>query len=492
MAVIGLAVVTSAAVLAVYVSRYFAMVLLVGAAAAVFASVGTFAGRLQTFALGFYVFTATVAADIPFTPEAITGGTRPGLVIWVFDLSLIVLITLLLVGRILRTGDARGPPYSVGAKVLITLFLGFIGWEFLSALGASQFRYAIFQVSRDLMALPIFLAIMASIRTTRDVRFVCLTLLAAFAFHVVFAAAQILHGGPFGLSVLGELHPDDVSRDILQAYTGKAFTLGPLTITNSFSGLVGASYRLAALGVLLLPFAFVLGFTERHRARFLLLSLTGVGMVILSLSRGSWAGLLVAILTLIWLLRRRRSDVKRRSSRGVAGGLLVLVALSAVPLFTVLRTRLLATNLGETTLFRVELIRAGLKMLSNPFLGIGPNNFAVLFEGIPAIGLPGRAPIHNIYALLFVETGVVGLAVYLLLLAVILRTGIRLSRRGTPPTANYAAGITAGIVGLCAWGVVTWLYRAEVIYTIFWILTAVLFSLERLQLSHRALGQKLA
>ncbi|NNG17297.1 MAG: hypothetical protein HKM89_12525, partial [Gemmatimonadales bacterium] len=364
---IVVALIASSLVVAVHGSRTAAMVLVVAAAAAMFATVGAYAERLQSFSLGLFLFAATIAADIPFTQQAVTGGTRPGVVIWISDLALVVLLTLLFIRWAIRMDGPR-IPRAPTARTLVIILVSFIAWEIVSALGAIQVRYAVFQVTRDVLALPILLVVLATVRTVRDVRFVCLVLLAALGFHLVLAIAQLIHGGPFGLSYLGELHQINARTDILRRYTGEALTLGPLTLTRHFSGLVGGAYLLAAVTILILPLAFATMLVERRHLGLVVLSAVGIGMALLSQSRGAWGGLLIMILSFAWLLSRKKTD-RGYSSWKILAGTLVLVALVAVPLFTFIRTRLLETNLSETAFFRMELIRTGLRMMTHPFRG---------------------------------------------------------------------------------------------------------------------------
>ena len=138
-----------------------------------------------------------------------------------------------------------------------------------------------------------------------------------------------------------------------------------------------------------------------------------------------------------------------------------------------------STDLGVSGLRRIELIRAALEMLSDPLRGVGPSNFAATFEGVPSIAIRPNEPIHNIYALVFVETGAVGLVLHLALWGSILWLGLGMIFRSERETARLAGALLGGLIGIAVWGLVTWLYRFHVVYTTFWILTGMLYGLSR-------------
>jgi len=460
---------------------YAAAILLLGGTGAAVVAGAVYSRRVFTTCIALFAVCATVAADFPLTEEHVTGGARPGLVVWLSDITLFALLFLLVASKAVVGGRTRVEGGSRSMRLLACLLSTLLAWEMYSAFGATEFRYAIYQVLRDAIAIAILVSIYFSIRRQTDAEFILRVLLLALVFHVTFALAQIVHGGPFGLSVLGELHEENVDYSLLSRYSGREIRLGPWTVANYFSGLAGAPYRLAALVVLVLPLSFALAATTAHRRAWLGFAFFAVAIVVLSLSRGAWGGMVVALIALAWLQGRRTRDRIGGRRRLRLGGVVVVLG-AMLPLIAVVRSRLFETNLSRSASQRLELVRVGLTRLPDPIRGMGPNNFAVAFEGMPSVGLRAQEPIHNVYALYLIETGVVGLALYLATLGVIVVTGIGLARGGGHEVAVYAGAITAGIIGLSAWGMTTWLYRDHVVYTTFWLLCGVLMALKRVDL----------
>lgn len=458
----------------------------------------TLARRLERAVLAVFLLAATVAADLPFTSEYVTGGARPGPVLWLSDIGLAAAILVLSL-RVSLRGD-RGflrAPGPLGKRLLVLLIL-LIGWEVLSALGARLPRHAAFQVIQDASAVPVALLVFLWVRSAEDAKFVIHTLLLALTFHIALAYAQLAHGGPFGLSALGEVRRESLDYLMFTKYIAADFQIAGFTVGNYFSGLVGAPYKLAGLAVLVAPMCLATAVAAKptRRPLWYALLLAAVVLVLLSLARGAWGALAVALATAWWLLRYTALPHGRRLVKTGRRVVVVAVLAGGALFFQALKARLLETNLERTFDQRLQLLEAGLAMLSDPIRGLGPNNFATLFTGIPDVGLLAGTPIHNIYAVYFVETGIVGLTLFLAVAGTIALLGFRLVRQGLGEISLFSGAIVAGLIGFLAWGVTEWIYRDHVLYTTFWILTGLLVALEQLamrkgtQACHRTAVQR--
>lgn len=194
-------------------------------------------------------------------------------------------------------------------------------------------------------------------------------------------------------------------------------------------------------------------------------TLTGGLMMLglfLSLSRGAWIGAAVAAVSVSILLSRRMLFA---SLVGATGGALFLALGGVERLPTALRER--ATDflpyLGLIDIRRVEITDANFAIIErlahwwaavgmfsdHPWLGVGIGNYPAVY---PAYALPrwedplGHA--HNFYLNVAAETGLVGLAAYLLLWIAALALTYRAIRRTTGLWRGVAVGSFGAFIHL--------------------------------------------
>ena len=223
-------------------------------------------------------------------------------------------------------------------------------------------------------------------------------------------------------------------------------------------GIYEANY-LATILVLLVPVAFAFASLQRVQARRWLwmgAGLTLVLMIVLTGSRGGFVGLVAAGVIFVY---------RRRGLAAAAGVLLALVVgVLAVP--SELSTRALATISGDSQLpaeltasnkAHVGLFWAALRMISeSPLIGVGPENFrdlSKLYTGLPQANIA-----HNMFLEIGAETGLVAVALFVLVLASAFRAFGRTVRLAAPGTrlhgdpdatslAAWSEGLRSGLTG---------------------------------------------
>jgi O-antigen ligase len=178
-------------------------------------------------------------------------------------------------------------------------------------------------------------------------------------------------------------------------------------------GPFGEPNQTAAVLAMLLPIALALAVPrDSFRAAYLAVAMTLVAAILVTGSRGGLAGAAAGGLALMYLLRR---------SFGIGGKLVVLLAL---PLLAVLAWSIIPALTQEMMQERIESLfdarvnaevaSAGRTMIwgsaleiwqRQPFTGIGWTGFRNVFHGAT----------HNEFMRYLTETGVVGLAIYLML-----------------------------------------------------------------------------
>lgn len=184
-----------------------------------------------------------------------------------------------------------------------------------------------------------------------------------------------------------------------------------------------------------------------------------VGGLFASYSRGGWIGAVVAAFGMALVAGRRSAAW---AVGALVAGLLVglLGAFSALPPVVSARLGAISDNLrifdaGRVTVTadnfavveRMAQWQAGWRMWqSSPLVGIGPGNYSAAYPSF-FVGrwseLQGHA--HNYYIHTLAESGVVGLALYLALMAVMFAQAVRLCQRGR--------GTVWGAVGLGGCGI---------------------------------------
>ncbi|ETX01435.1 MAG: hypothetical protein ETSY1_07375 [Candidatus Entotheonella factor] len=154
--------------------------------------------------------------------------------------------------------------------------------------------------------------------------------------------------------------------------------------------------------------------------------------IVLTMERGNWVGFLSSTFVLGFLGHRLVSESRRISVIGIICMLMPIVIVSVALLTpeTYVEGRIGYSRSVQGRLLTWQVaIQEGLK---NPLLGIGFNNIrevlvrnAVVWDGIRSY-----SSVHNSYIALLTEQGLVGLFLFLAILASIFRMGLRLYRRG--------------------------------------------------------------
>jgi O-antigen ligase len=218
-------------------------------------------------------------------------------------------------------------------------------------------------------------------------------------------------------------------------------TFGPFINPNAFAG-----YLLVAIPALLF-----LALNERSdilRGCLWVMSAAAVSALFLTGSKG---GILAGLVTLGVLTARlvAQAGPSRRRARLLGASAVALLVLLAVALAAPpIRQRLISAG-GEShsALFRVYTWLGALRMASaHPLLGWGAGTFDSAFAKFAVAGYTRQA--HNDYLQMGAETGLLGLAAYLLILVGVLYKGWKMPARGTSGAALSVA-CWAAALGFC-------------------------------------------
>jgi O-antigen ligase len=358
----------------------------------------------------------------PFNPF------EAGFAYWL-DLVLLALLALWAVRSFLWSGlSAISVRKKLGSQrqILVWIVLGFLAWAALSLAGALNPFLGLYSWGRLALMAGLFLYIVSSFKFY-NFKIILWLLVIGGLFQAGLGMGQFLLQHDLGLQLLGEpvLVPDILGVAKID--------IGGTKIVRAY-GLYPHPNILAAFLVLSL-FALIGLFFEKKRALPEHLGLFGAAFVVLGMglfltfSRAAWLALGAA--GLIWFFLsyyggRTSIDWPRVK---FLGGVLVLLLLALTALFGPLFLERLALNPEEPAVAnRVFYLKtAGQLFQNSPVLGVGLGQFVPNFKLMSgSLFLPDWIfqPVHNIYALIAAELGLVGLLTFAIFLALVLRRAL--------------------------------------------------------------------
>jgi O-antigen ligase len=207
----------------------------------------------------------------------------------------------------------------------------------------------------------------------------------------------------------------------------------------------------ALLPVILAPFmARVDGLSRRFKLLLAASALAGIAGVVLSLARGSWISLVVAVaivMMLAWLKLRPRERTSYAMSAAVA--MLCGCALLA-PLAPRIYDRLTSDDQGSAQI-RLPLMETAFRMIDdNKLVGVGINGYRSAMtkydESDIFVSQVFPNPVHNVFAHITAEIGIPGGVLFCLLILVCLAECVRNMTFSDRLIFALALGTAAGLV----------------------------------------------
>jgi len=366
----------------------------------------------------------------------------PGMPITLTGLLLLALYILWLFGPRLR-----GASISLFPQVTIPFGL-IVVWSGLSFLVAAEPSYVLARFPHALAAFLLFLYVANLVKSPADIAFVIKCIAVTVTFSAVLGICQYFAGSSFDFQFLGGREAQ------------LALQYGPANISR-VSGFLGHANNLALFLSALLP--VVLGCAIRvggYRLRLLCLISFGLGLVtlVLTYSRGGWMAFFISVfLIAIFLLKRRgRKQFSRAAVRVVGLGLVALILV--FPLLPSVMARLTEDDYGAAR-SRIPMARTALEMIGENLLtGVGLGNYRYVvpdYDNNPIADRKGKPmSVHNIYLLTAAELGIFALIIFIWILVLFFRSGIRTLRLGDKGKALLAVGLLAGLAGFCVHGMV--------------------------------------
>jgi putative inorganic carbon (HCO3(-)) transporter len=124
----------------------------------------------------------------------------------------------------------------------------------------------------------------------------------------------------------------------------------------------------------------------------------------------------------------------------------------------------------------------------NPVFGIGLNTFVPVMRKYDTVGVTQHfaEPVHNVFLLVAAESGLVGLSLFLLLIALTVREGLKAIRTADRFLSLSAIGALSGLTVILVSNLMDVHLRTDVIYALFWLLIGLLIALRRMATTQTA------
>lgn len=293
------------------------------------------------------------------------------------------------------------------------LFIAWIGWLCIATCFSAYMPSSLIFLSVQVKFLVLYvLALNAKLTESlvKKVVYICVTIIVVQS---MIGLAQLAHGGPLGLGILGE----SISKKIDNFVDGSLRMSGTIGATNAFAG------YFSLLLVVLLPFVVVC----RTVLNYLALSL-GLILLVLALSRAGWLGFMVgSICALFMLLRSRLVTFSRILLFGFAG--LIIIGAGVTVYFDKIINRFEDSQAVESATGRLDQFKSAWPLIDKRLItGIGPGVSTLFSRWNPdrkhiQKALSGKAmpnAIHCAQLQVLVESGIPGLVLFMVITGVIL------------------------------------------------------------------------
>jgi O-antigen ligase len=370
-----------------------------------------------------------------------------------------------------RRAGLRLPPEALGPAGLLLLGL-------LHALVGPYRHLALAETVQIGKSLLLLLLLTNELTRVRRFLHLFAALCCGLAAQSAVGIAQFAKKGDIGLQFLGEATMTTLEYANRATYMdgGATFRVG---------GLLGHPNILAGFIAMLAPLLLAMLMTRlRADVRIAIVSVLTLALIalLLTLSRSGWLSFALAVPLTIGLMLRDRHARRRAltlTAATLAPGL--IAALAAAP---VLLRRFTQSDPGAVD-FRWEWMGVAWGMVQDhPLLGVGLNSFVQHLpgrtdhggvEGLTRDFGPNWPVVHDIYLLIWAEQGSIGLACFLLMVAMLLRAAWRNARGCTDPVLRALnAGALAGLCANLLDGLGSFFLRQMPGARLFWIVAAII------------------
>ena len=404
-----------------------------------------------------------------------TGGPS-SLGVFLYDLPLMFLVFYLIVQWVL------GRDRSVYLPAAFVPMVIYILWNVISLTNATEPVLTLIELVWQVKMLLVLLVVVNLVRDRRDLMLMIGVLLVGLVVQELVTFSQAYLG--IWYSIGGDVETSTLSGGGESGQFRAGGTLGPHNVQ-------------AAYYVLLISLAAGMYFglqSRRVRLALVLAILGGIYAVALTYSRNGYLCLAVVLGAVGLMAGRKKLLYKRHLVMG--GWLLISVAIAIV----LVMGDSLFSRIRSTEAFapRLEGIRIATNMISqHPITGVGLNNYSLAMRddvyapsGLSSMqqtyfgGEYFSTVVHNKYLLIAAQTGIVGLGLFLWILYIIYAHAFELFRDPRGFYGGMGMGMVAALVGANI-GMLFDIYNSDLLITVFWILTGLIFVGHKISLEEK-------
>jgi putative inorganic carbon (HCO3(-)) transporter len=249
--------------------------------------------------------------------------------------------------------------------------------------------------------------------------------------------------------------------------------------SGSFSTAMTYGGILLILGSVFMAVALERSLPRRFRLAVLGAAAAVFAALFFSFTRSSWIGAVVSVAVLLAVLRRRLLVP-------FAAGLVLLVLVLPAPYRA--RVESIWNPAFRTNVQRLELLRGGTAIVrEHPVIGVGTMDLADVYRAhMPPGAVHVHGHMHNDFLQVAVQTGLVGLAAFVFLLASFARLIVGNLRAAGPPAERaWAAGSLGALAGFVVNGLFEWNFGDAEVVTLLYIVIGANLAMRRERLRAR-------
>jgi O-antigen ligase len=345
--------------------------------------------------------------------------------------------------------------HPLGTILLIWILYGLVSAWII----AGHFKYSTFAAIELLKGFILFFYLVNNISDVGDLKIIVYALFASTVAHALYICFQYTTGLNFPLQ--GEFTHFVIREGLRPA--------------GFFGTWDGAAVMMAMIFPVGLAYLLVIEEPWIRRLTILGLTIVFVG-ILLTKTRATWVAILISTIMVIWLTRIR-ARVSRKTLARIVAASVVLIA----PALPFVASRLLTGTYGED---RLPLIYTAIAMIKDNWVaGVGLGNYVFYMQDYlaPAFREEWTFTVHNEYLLWLAETGVLGFALYYLLLGLVIAKLWRISKSSDAWIFLVSAGLCAALIASLPNRMLTF-YHFTPTYLQYCVVLALAIILERLDM----------
>jgi hypothetical protein len=244
---------------------------------------------------------------------------------------------------------------------------------------------------------------------------------------------------------------------------------------------------LASYLILILPFIIVSVFIAKNtRARmpYIIYGALTLLCLVYTWSRGSWLGFIFLCLILFVIISRKVIAAYL--------GIALLVPFAPIVLSDSVINRFLSIGdiTDSSTSYRVNIWQGTLRMLQDHFIGgigIGREPFGMVYPAYALAGIESAPHSHSLYLQTFVESGLIGLVVLILVMFFFLQYCFTAMKKASEKYMKlYIAAGMCSAIGMMVNGFTDYIWYNYRVYLMFWLVISITAAICRFSLKNQA------